>query len=194
MLMLVAAPGAQPDESELIDRILAGDQAAFEKLYERYLPRVFGFVQKRLDNRADCEETVQEVFFHVFSCLGSYRKEAHFAAWVLGIARRTIANRFKRKRHPTVPLDHDEEEPENVDYAGPLLGAVPTPHETYECRERAERIEAAAMRELTSEQRLLFELHHLRHHPITDIASLLDKSEDAIKSNLYRARRVLLAR
>ncbi|HVH17553.1 MAG TPA: RNA polymerase sigma factor [Myxococcota bacterium] len=191
--MLVAAPGAQPDESELIERILAGDQAAFEQLYDRYLPRVFGFVQKRLDNRADTEETVQEVFFHVFSCLASYRKEAHFAAWVLGIARRTVANRFKRKRHPTVPLEI-EDELENVDYAAPMIGAVPTPHETYECRERAERIEAAAALELTSEQRLLFELHHLRHHPITDIASLLDKSEDAIKSNLYRARRVLLAR
>lgn len=191
--MLVAAPAAQPDESELIDRILAGDQAAFEQLYDRYLPRVFGFVQKRLDNRADTEETVQEVFFHVFSCLASYRKEAHFAAWVLGIARRTVANRFKRKRHPTVPLEI-EDEPENVDYAAPLIGAVPTPHETYECRERAARIEAAAALELTSEQRLLFELHHLRHHPITEIASLLDKSEDAIKSNLYRARRVLLAR
>lgn len=191
--MLVAAPAAQPDESELIDRILAGDQAAFEQLYDRYLPRVFGFVQKRLDNRADTEETVQEVFFHVFSCLASYRKEAHFAAWVLGIARRTVANRFKRKRHPTVPLEI-EDEPENVDYAAPLIGAVPTPHENYECRERAARIEAAAALELTSEQRLLFELHHLRHHPITEIASLLDKSEDAIKSNLYRARRVLLAR
>lgn len=191
--MLVAAPAAQPDESELIDRILAGDQAAFEQLYDRYLPRVFGFVQKRLDNRADTEETVQEVFFHVFSCLASYRKEAHFAAWVLGIARRTVANRFKRKRHPTVPLEI-EDEPENVDYAAPLISAVPTPHETYECRERAARIEAAAALELTSEQRLLFELHHLRHHPITEIASLLDKSEDAIKSNLYRARRVLLAR
>ena len=191
--MLVAALGAQPDESELIDRVLAGERDAFELIYERYLPRVFGFVHKRLGNRADSEETVQEVFFHVFSCLSSYRKESTFAAWVLGIARRTVANRFKRRRHPTVPLD-DEQEPEASDFAAPLLGAVPTPHESYECRERVERLEAAAERELTPEQRLLFELHHLQHHPITDIATLLDKSEDAIKSNLYRARRVLLAR
>jgi RNA polymerase sigma-70 factor (ECF subfamily) len=193
MLMLVAAPVAQPDESELIDRVLAGERDAFEAIYERYLPRVFGFVSKRLDNRADAEETVQEVFFHVFSCLASYRKESHFAAWVLGIARRTVANRFKRKRHPTVPLEL-EEEPESVDYSAPMLEAVPTPHETYECRERVQRLEAVAARELTPEQRLLFELHHLRHHPINDIASMLEKSEDAIKSNLYRARRVLLAR
>ena len=191
--MLVAALGAQPDEAELIDRVLTGDQEAFERLYERYLPRVFGFVNKRLGNRADTEETVQEVFFHVFSCLASYRKESHFAAWVLGIARRTVANRFKRKRHPTVPLEA-EEEPDSVDFSGPLLGAVPTPHETYECSERVARLQAAAESELTPEQRLLFEMHHLRHHPITEIATLLDKSEDAIKSNLYRARRLLLAR
>lgn len=190
--MLVAASGAQPDESELLDRILAGDRDAFERIYERYLPRVFGFVHKRLGNRADTEETVQEVFIHVFSCLGSYRKESHFSAWVLGIARRTVANRFKRKRHPTVPLD--VEEPESADFAPELQGSVPTPLESYECRERVERLEAAAACELTSEQRLLFEMHHLRHQPITDIAVLLDKSEDAIKSNLYRARRVLLAR
>jgi RNA polymerase sigma factor (sigma-70 family) len=111
---------------------------------------------------------------------------------VLGIARRTVANRFKKKRHPTVPLD--TEESESVELMAPLLGAVPTPHESYECRERMARIEAAAELELTPEQRLLFELHHLRHQPITDIATLLEKSEDAVKSNLYRARRVLLAR
>jgi RNA polymerase sigma-70 factor (ECF subfamily) len=190
--MLLVAPVAQSDESELIDRILAGDRDAFEQIYDRYLPRVFGFVHKRLENRADTEETVQEIFFHVFSCLSSYRKEAHFAAWVLGIARRTVASRFKRKRHPTVPLD--QQEPETIDLAPPLLGSVPTPHETYECRERLERLEATAQRDLTPEQRLLFELHHLRHHAINDIAALLEKSEDAVKSNLYRARRVLLAR
>ena len=186
------APEVQPDERELIDRILAGDRDAFDRIYERYLPRVWSFVHKRLGNRADTEETVQEVFFHVFSCLASYREESHFSAWVLGIARRTIAGRFKKKRHPTVPLEH--EEPEGVDLALPLLGSLPSPHDSYECRERLEQLATLAERELTSEQRLLFELHHLRHHPITDIAVLLDKSEDSVKSNLYRARKRLLAR
>jgi RNA polymerase sigma-70 factor (ECF subfamily) len=192
MLKAVAASAPQPDEVELIERILAGERDAFDSIYERYLPRVYSFVHKRLGNRADTEETVQEVFFHVFSCLASYRREAHFAAWVLGIARRTVANRFKKKRHPTIPLE--QEEPESVDLALPLVSAAPTPHESYECRERAERIETAAAQDLTPEQRLLFELHHLRHQPINDIAALLDKSEDAVKSNLYRARRTLLAR
>lgn len=191
-MLEAVTPGARPEEAELIDRILAGERDAFERIYERYLPRVFSFVHKRLGNRADTEETVQEVFFHVFSCLASYREEAPFSAWVLGIARRTVANRFKKKRHPTIPLD--TEESESIELTPALQSAVPTPLESYECQERMQRIEAAAERELTAEQRLLFELHHLRHHPITDIATLLDKSQDAVKSNLYRTRRVLLAR
>ena len=121
------APEVQPDERELIDRILAGDRDAFDRIYERYLPRVWSFVHKRLGNRADTEETVQEVFFHVFSCLASYREESHFSAWVLGIARRTIAGRFKKKRHPTVPLDAEEA----VGAASDRLDRLPRRHKAY---------------------------------------------------------------
>lgn len=178
-----------PDQ-QLIERIEKGDETAFEILYERYFPRVFNFVSRRLSNRADTEEIVQEVFINVFSCIGSYRGEAHFAAWVLGVTRRTIANRFKKKRHATVPLDAAEE-PVSSD---PTMQRAPTPLEYYECGERIAQIEEAARRHLTPEQQRLFEMHHLRHSSIQEMARLLRKSEDAIKSNLYRARKVLLAR
>lgn len=182
----------QVEEDEaLIRLVVEGDAVAFERLYERYLPRVYGYVRKRLRNRADVEEAVQDVFIAVFSSLESFRGEAPFAAWVLGIARRTVANRFKKKHHPTVPLD--AEEPETVDLQIPLLQRAATPHESYEYRERLSSLEAAT-RALSPEQRRLFEMHHLEHRSISDIAGLLHKTEDAVKSNLYRARKVLLAR
>ena len=136
---------------------------------------------------------MQDVFIGVFSCLASYRREAPLGAWIVGIARRVVASRFKKKRHPTVPLTR-EDESETVDLALPLLQRAATPLEYYECRERIAQLETAAARRLTREQRRLFELHHLRHRSITEIAAQLDKSEDAVKSNLYRARKVLLAR
>ena len=80
---------AQPTDDVLIERIQAGDETAFDLLYTRYFPRVFSFVARRIANRADVEETVQEIFLAVFSSLGSYRREASFASWVLGIARNT---------------------------------------------------------------------------------------------------------
>ncbi|HEY8155018.1 MAG TPA: sigma-70 family RNA polymerase sigma factor [Myxococcota bacterium] len=191
MAELVTALPGSPGDDELIARVREGDEAAFEILYERYLPRVYPFVSKRVQNRADTEEIVQEVFINIFSSIGSFRGEAPFAAWVLGLTRRTIANRFKKKRHATVPLAVDEEA-EMIDLTIPTLRREPTPYDHYECGERIAQLEATASRELTSEQWQLFEMHHLLHRSILEIARELDKSEDSIKSNLYRARRVLL--
>jgi len=175
---------------ELVRRVGAGDEDAFRTLYDRYFPRVYDFVQRRLRNRADTEETVQEVFINLFSSVASFRGDAPFGAWVFGVTRRTVASRFKRKQHPTVPLgDDDTQEP-----VSPSLTRHPDPLEAYEGRERLERLAEIALHELTRDQRELFRLHHLQHHSIQAIARMLDKSEDSIKSNLYRARKRLLAR
>jgi RNA polymerase sigma-70 factor (ECF subfamily) len=181
-------------DAVLIEKIVAGDEAAFSVLYDRYFTRVFRFVQGRLNNRADVEDTVQDVFIAVFSSLESYRGEAPFGAWVLGISRRTIASRFKRKYHATVPLEGYHDDPKTIDITMPMVRREPTPLEVFEYGERVKQIERTASETLTPEQRRLFELHHLNHRPIQEIARTLKKSEDAVKSNLYRARKLLLAR
>jgi RNA polymerase sigma-70 factor (ECF subfamily) len=98
----MAAPGilrsAELEDEPLIQRVCEGDETAFEALYERYLPRVYQFVSRRVHNRADTEEIVQEVFVNIFSSIRTFRGDAPFAAWVLGLTRRTIANRFKKNR------------------------------------------------------------------------------------------------
>ncbi len=188
------SPARQPSDEELVERVLSGERDAFDLLYSRYVGRVFRFAEKRLRNRADVEETTQEIFINIFSSLGSFRAEAPFAAWVLGVARFTIASRFKRRQHPTVPLEPNgdgEGELELDGFAGPREA---TPLEQYELQERIAQLVRAAEKRLSPEQRELFRLHHLEHHPISDIAAALRKSEDAVKSNLYRVRKVLLAR
>jgi len=174
-------------DEELVGQILEGDRLPFEQLYARYFPRVYGFVDRRVSNRADAEEIVQEVFFNLFSALQSYRGDAPFAAFVFGLTRRTIASRFKRKRHEMVPMPEDEA------HLGSAGHGSQSPHEEYECNERLDRLAAAAHRDLSPEQWRLFQLHHLEDRSIQEIAGLVAKSEDAVKSHLYRARRLLLA-
>jgi RNA polymerase sigma-70 factor (ECF subfamily) len=183
--------GAEADDAGLVGRVTAGDREAFEALYARYLPRVYGYVRRRVYNQADIEEAVQDVFVAVFSSLESFRGDAPFAAWVLGVAKRTVANRFKRRSHPTVPLEL-ENESEWIDLPLSSCPHMATPLEQYECRERIQHIERTAARELTAEQWRMFELHHLEHQSIQSIASTTNKSKDAVKSNLYRVRRVLM--
>lgn len=190
--LLLHEPAAPATDEMLVDRVRTGDETAFETLYERYFNRIFHYVDKRLRNRADAEETVQEVFFNVFSSIGSFRGDAPFAAWVFGLTRRTLAARFKKKRHATVSLG--EEDMETMDLLLTSVRREPDPLEAYEATERLARMEAAVTEELSADQWRLFKLHHLQNRPIHEIARALDKSVDAVKSNLYRARKVLLAR
>ncbi len=182
------APEQESDE-ELVARVLAEDRDAFDALYDRYVKRVYGFVYKRLGNRPDSEEVVQEVFLSLFASLASFRGESSFASWVLGIARRTVANRFKKPRAITVPLGLEDE-----------LGALEsstaeppmTPLEHYEYLERIAQLDQNVQQSLNSNQQRLFQLHHIEHRSIAEIADQLGKTQDSIKSKLYRTRKLLL--
>ena len=186
------SPTRHVSDEQLILRVRSGEREAFDQLYERYVGRVFRFIENRMNNRADVEETTQEVFIAVFASLGSFRAEAPFAAWVLGVARHTIAGRFKKKQHPMVPLETDEHG--ELEVIAPAGVQETTPLDLYELHERIRRLTHAAESDLSPEQQQLFRLHHLEHRPIAEVAAILDKSEDAVKSNLYRVRKVLLAR
>jgi RNA polymerase sigma-70 factor (ECF subfamily) len=191
----VAAPDMNDAPSltdeDLVERIASGDHDAFSNLYDRYFKRVYHFVNRRLNNTADVEETVQEVFINVFSSIDSYRREAPFGAWIFGVTRRTIASRFKKKRHPTVPLDDGDSD--NI-FSDPGASPVaPSAIETIEFKERVRTIKRLMNNLLTPEQRVLFDMHHVQDRPIQEIAQTLNRSENAIKSNLYRARKILLA-
>ncbi len=106
---MAAAAISDPQEElardlEFARELTAGEEQAFHRFYEAYFPRVYGFVHKKLSNRADIEEVVQEVFLNIFVSVGSFRGDAPLAAWVFGVARRTVARRFRRKRHATLSL------------------------------------------------------------------------------------------
>lgn len=184
------ALGEEDSDEHLVERLRRGDSQAFQILYDRYFKRIYHFLDRRLSNRADAEETTQEVFFNVFNSIETFRGEAPFAAWVFGITRRTLAARFKRKRHPMVAMPESEGEGQEWE----SRDAVSNPLAMYEYRERLERLEGAMREDLSEEQRRLVQLHHVQSRTIQEIAELLSKTEDAVKSNLYRARRLLLSR
>jgi RNA polymerase sigma-70 factor (ECF subfamily) len=194
----VAAPDivddfAMQSDEDLVLLVLDGKHDAFSSLYERYFKRIYNFVNRRLNNTADVEETVQDVFINVFSSLESYRREAPFGAWIFGLTRRTIASRFKKKRHPTVSLDDEQGDGASSDRSA-SSAVAPSAFETIEYKQRVRSIGRLVKNRLTQEQQVLFELHHLQERPIHEIATTLNKSENAIKSNLYRTRKILLAR
>ena len=116
---------------------------------------MYAFLDKRLRNRADTEETTQEVFINIFSSIDGYRGDAPLAAWIFGLTRRTLAARFRKKRHPTVPLF---EESEDVAFSRLTAASAPdaTPLQHYEMVERADLLDQVLEQEITADQRRLF--------------------------------------
>ena len=74
-----------------------GDLAAFDQLYARHERQVFGFILRRIGDRAQAEELFHDVFVGVMSGSLAKFEEAHFAAWLFRSARNACAN-WQRSR------------------------------------------------------------------------------------------------
>lgn len=92
-------------------RILAGDEAAFRDLFDRYFPRLYRFALARLDgDREQAREVVQLAFCRGFEHLDSYRGEASLYGWFCQICRNAIADRGRDVRHELEHLSLHEDE------------------------------------------------------------------------------------
>ncbi len=172
-----------PSDRELVTQILGGSREHFDMLYECYFPRVYGFALKRLRDPGEAEDVAQDVFMTLLSALESFQGQSSLLVWIFGITRNTVNRRFRKPRPRLEPL----EEGGALDVAG----REPPTDQSVEARRMLGRCEEIIEYELTPLQRRIFHLKHLRRQPIRTIAQVLGKSEDAVKANLYRMRRVI---
>ena len=87
---------SEPSDSDLIRRIGDGDRDAFEELYRRYARPVYGLALRRLRDRGQAEDAVQETFTSIWRSASSYRPErGPGAPWLYTVARNAIVDRFR---------------------------------------------------------------------------------------------------
>jgi len=163
-----------------VAEILAGSIDHFNLLYEAYFSRVYRFALKRLRDPGEAEDVTQEVFMTVFKVLANYRGESALLVWIFGITRNTVNRRFRKPRPYLESLD--------TPATSHLAVQSPPVDQSVDARRTLERCMMVIEEDLTPLQRRIFHLKHLRRQSIRSIAGALDKSEDAIKANLYRMR------
>jgi RNA polymerase sigma-70 factor (ECF subfamily) len=179
-------PAASLADEALLAGVSAGSEAHFNALYARYFARVYAFASARAGNRADAEELAQEIFTAVFRSAARFSRRAPPLAWIYGIARNTLLNFQLRRR-----LQRARE----AQLARRALGPPPpdwafTPEEQYRQRRVGEELERR-LRKLAPWQLDVFWLRHLEDLPIEEIARRTMRSIEAVRSGLYRAKRVL---
>ena len=77
--------------------MLAGDKAAYEKLYDRYAPLVRAVCYDMTGNLADAQDLAQDVFMRAYEKLDRLRKRDSFGKWLVGIARLRCKEWQRRK-------------------------------------------------------------------------------------------------
>lgn len=98
------------DDRQLIERLLKGEQSAFNEFFASYFNRLFRFARTRLPNDEAAADVVQDTLIRALRHLRSYRGEAALFTWLCQICRSQLSDYFERhNRHARrfVPVEDD---------------------------------------------------------------------------------------
>lgn len=172
---------------ELMLDVKAGDEQSFDLLLRKYRLPLVNFLGRMVHDRATAEDLAQEVFLRVYRARQKYAPSAKFTTWLFRIATNLALNSLRDNRHQRMEVSIDA--PANDDEEA-LPRELPAREmridEHMIERDRAEFIQRA-IASLPEKQRAAVLLHKYEEMDYAEIAKILECSESALKSLLFRA-------
>jgi RNA polymerase sigma-70 factor (ECF subfamily) len=189
----VLAPSALAalSDSEIMLRVKAGDDSAFDYLVLKFRRAIIGFMYRMARNQSVAEELAQEVFLRVYRSRQGYAAEAKFSTWLYRIATNLALNHLRDTKNEraevSMSLDEpDEESGRSIDVAD----SRSTIEQELVERERLGQIRKQ-VEALPERQRLAVIMHKYQEMDYREISKVLKMSESATKSLLFRAYETL---
>jgi RNA polymerase sigma-70 factor (ECF subfamily) len=175
------SPSAQAADGALVERALAGDDAAYDELVRRHYSRVYATAFRLVRSPEDAEDLAQECFVRAHASLAWFRRDAPMSAWLRRIVVHLARDRFRASaRRPgrvELPL-----EPPQPDHAGPeaIVGA----------RELARAVDEA-LRRLPPHLRTALVLRTLEGLEYDEVAEATGVTPATARTQVMKARRAL---
>jgi RNA polymerase sigma-70 factor (ECF subfamily) len=160
---------ASLSDAEVMLRVAAGDNAAFDYLVAKYRRPLVHFMYRMSRNQAVAEELAQEAFLRVYRSRSTYAAEAKFTTWLYRIATNLAVNHARDHRYDKSAVSLEQS----------LLR-----------RERLARIRQT-VQDLPERQRTAVLMHKYQGLDYRQIGEVLKLSESATKSLLFRAYETL---
>ena len=178
----------------LIERIKAGDMAAYNVMVIRHYDRIFSRVLQLLNNKQDAEEVMQDAFIRAHRGLENFRGDASFSTWLYQIATNLAHNRywywFRRKRDQSISLDQPQCEDGSLTLENVMPCADENPAEAVVTQEFVDRV-SACMQYLNDKHKEVLILRNVKNLTYDEIAQQLEISVGTVKSRIARARESL---
>jgi RNA polymerase sigma-70 factor (ECF subfamily) len=179
----VAAERAR--DRALVETALAGDLDAFNRLVELHQDYLFGVAVRVVGDREAAADAVQEAFLSAYRNLSRFRGDS-FRSWLTRIALNAATDVLRsRKRRPADPYpewEDDSWQPPTDESEGPEHTAI--------VRSRS-RVLAAALAQITEDQRAAIVLYDVEGYDYHEIADMTGVSLGTVKSRIHRGRLAL---
>ena len=172
------------DNTELIRRILEGDEAAFACLVRKYQKSVHALAWRKIGDFHIAEDITQETFLQVYRKLATLEDPSQFPGWLYVITNRLCLTWLRKKRIQTQPLEETA-----------IAMIEKTSYSRYIATEQAESA-AEAKRELVKNllaklkesDRTIITLYYFGEMTYTEIGEFLGVSADTVRIRVRRAR------
>ncbi|HXA49581.1 MAG TPA: sigma-70 family RNA polymerase sigma factor [Candidatus Acidoferrum sp.] len=185
------ASAALDFDAELMLRVKEGDEASFGVLLDKHRSSVVHFLYRMVQNHAVAEELAQEAFLRVYRSRATYEPTAKFTTWLFRIATHLALNSLRDGKHDRSQERLDDDSGDMP--ARQVSDSRPTVEQSMVYQARMEEIRRA-IAALPEKQRAAVLMHKYQEMEYSQIAKVLNCSESAVKSLLFRAYETLRAR
>ena len=192
---LVASPERQKEADAdwtVVQRVQAGDVAAFDQLILKYRERLYGVIYNMTSNREDTADLVQDAFIKAFQSINRFAGQSAFFTWLYRIAINSALTHLRKNRLRTffsLEQVNEDDKPSAEVLAALTDDANGADRGTF-VRELQEKLNEAMMK-LSIKHRTvitLFEIDGLSHDEIADIMKC---SVGTVRSRLHYAKQLL---
>jgi RNA polymerase sigma-70 factor, ECF subfamily len=178
-------------DAELMLRVRDGDSDSFAILLEKHRAPVIRFLYRMVQNQSVAEELAQEVFLRVYRSRATYEPTAKFSTWLFRIATHLALNALRDRKN-----DRAQERLDEHDGDVPVRQVPDTRPSIEQAMVHEARFQEIrrAIAALPEKQRAAVLMHKYEEMEYSQIAKVLNCSESAVKSLLFRAYESLRAR
>lgn len=171
-------------EAQWIAEAKTGDKDAFAKLVEKYQRPVYSVCYRMLGTPTAAEDAAQEAFIRAYQALDRYDSNRSFATWILSIASNYSIDQLRKKKVIVLSMDN-----EKYGWMAPP-DPGPSPEKAALDKEKNALVQAI-LADLPETDRAAVILQFWHDYSYDEIAETLGLSSSAVKSRLFRARRVM---
>ena len=169
--------GSTDEVRQLVDRAQQGDRRALEELYLLHFDRIYSYLHMSVGNRHDAEDLTTQTFMRMLESIKRFRwQSAPFSAWLFRIAHNLAMDHFRANRR----WQPEEDIPEPADESEPSAEAA-----AFQSIGRQSMLEL--IEDLSQEQKQVLTLKFVFNLPNAEVATILGKTEGAVKSLQHRA-------